>query len=118
MIIIFPQYSISPIFNFKSVYFCVPIFHWQVLIEITEASSVITWDFDVCKSDAVFNIYHSRKASQTQKKDTLTNLTGPGGNNMQVIDKSWILGTDYSLVEAALTCREGESIQVTYHMLR
>ncbi|XP_060748765.1 SEC14-like protein 1 [Tachysurus vachellii] len=83
----------------------------EVLIEITEASSVITWDFDVCKGDSVFNIYHSRKASQTQKKDTLTNLTGPGGNNVQVIDKSWILGTDYSLVEAALTCREGESIQ-------
>lgn len=93
--------------------FCVLLIHCQVLIEITEASSVITWDFDVCKGDAVFNIYHSRKAPQTQKRDTLGNLTGPGGNNMQVIEKAWILGKDYSLVETALTCREGESIQVT-----
>ncbi|KAK3520410.1 hypothetical protein QTP70_024160 [Hemibagrus guttatus] len=83
----------------------------EVLIEITEASSVITWDFDVCKGDAIFNIYHSKKAPQTQKKDTLVNLTGPGGNTVQVIDKTWILGKDYSLVETALTCREGESIQ-------
>lgn len=83
-----------------------------MLIEITEASSVITWDFDVCKGDVVFNIYHSKKAPQTQKKD----LTGPGGNNVQVIDKAWILGKDYSLVETALTCREGESIQVTSYV--
>ncbi|XP_026773037.3 SEC14-like protein 1 isoform X2 [Pangasianodon hypophthalmus] len=83
----------------------------EVLIAITEASSVITWDFDVCKGDAVFNIYHSKKAPQTQKRDTLGNLTGPGGNNVQMIDKAWILGKDYSLVETALTCREGESIQ-------
>ncbi|KAF4092678.1 hypothetical protein AMELA_G00023480 [Ameiurus melas] len=82
----------------------------EVLIEITEASSVITWDFDVCKGDAVFNIYHSRKAPQTQR-DTLGNLTGPGGNNVQVIEKAWTLGKDYSLVETALTCKEGESIQ-------
>ncbi|KAF7698182.1 SEC14-like protein 1 [Silurus meridionalis] len=83
----------------------------EVLIEITEASSVITWDFDVCKGDATFNIYHSKKAPQTQKRDTLGNLNAPGANNVQVIEKSWVLGKDYSLVETALTCREGESIQ-------
>ncbi|KAG7259155.1 hypothetical protein CRUP_010328, partial [Coryphaenoides rupestris] len=31
----------------------------ELLIEIIDASSVITWDFDVCKGDVVFNIYHS-----------------------------------------------------------
>lgn len=83
-----------------------------MLIEITEASSVITWDFDMCKGDAVFNIFHSKKAPQSQKRDTLGNLTGPGCNNMQIIEKAWILGKDYSLVETSLTCRESESIQV------
>lgn len=88
-------------------------FHCQVLIETREASSVITWDFDVCKGDAVFNIYHSRKAPQTQKRDTLGNLTSPGVNNVQVIETAWLLGKDYSLVETPLTCKEGESIQVS-----
>lgn len=83
-----------------------------MVIEITEASSVITWDFDVCKGDVVFKIYHSKKAPQCQKRDTLGSLTAPGGNNVQMIEKTWVLGKDYSLVETALTCREGESIQV------
>ncbi|XP_030645974.1 SEC14-like protein 1 [Chanos chanos] len=79
----------------------------EVLIKITEPSSVITWDFDVCKGDVIFNIYHSKKAPQPFRKD----ITSPGANNMQFIDKSWMLGYDYSMVETALTCREGESVQ-------
>ncbi|KAL7850720.1 hypothetical protein SRHO_G00200690 [Serrasalmus rhombeus] len=86
----------------------------ELLIEITEVSSVITWDFDVCKGDIIFNIYHSKRAPQPLKRETLGShgLAGPSGNNMQVIDRSWMLGQDYSMVESALTCREGESIQV------
>ncbi|XP_036445237.1 SEC14-like protein 1 [Colossoma macropomum] len=85
----------------------------ELLIEITEVSSVITWDFDVCKGDIIFNIYHSKRATQPSKRETLGShgLAGPSGNNMQVIDRSWMLGQDYSMVESALTCREGESIQ-------
>ncbi|KAL6477109.1 hypothetical protein MHYP_G00156080 [Metynnis hypsauchen] len=85
----------------------------ELLIEITEVSSVITWDFDVCKGDIIFNIYHSKRAPQPLKRETLGShgLAGPSGNNMQVIDRSWTLGQDYSMVESALTCREGESIQ-------
>ncbi len=88
--------------------------HFQVLIEITEVSSVITWDFDVCKGDVIFNIYHSRRAPQPVKRDVLSthNLGCPAGNNVQLIDRSWMLGQDYSMVETALTCREGESVQV------
>lgn len=87
---------------------------FQVLIEITEVSSVITWDFDVCKGDVIFNIYHSRRAPQPVKRDGLSahNLACPAGNNVQLIDRSWMLGQDYSMVETALSCREGESVQV------
>lgn len=48
------------------------------------------------------------------KKDTLGahGLTSLGTFNVQVIDKSWMLGKDYSMVERALTCNEGESVQV------
>lgn len=87
----------------------------QVLIEIIDASSVITWDFDMCKGDVVFNIYHSKRAPQPPRKDALGahGITSPGGNNVQLIDKSWTLGQDYSMVESPLTCREGESVQVS-----
>ncbi|KAM3863711.1 SEC14-like protein 1 [Diretmus argenteus] len=86
---------------------------YELLIKITEASSVITWDFDVCKGDVIFNIYHSKRASQTPKKDTLGahGITSPGAINVQLIDRSWVLGKDYSMVEKALSCREGESVQ-------
>lgn len=86
-----------------------------MLIEITEACSVITWDFDVSKGDVIFNIYHSKRAPQAPRKDALGahGITSPGGNNVQLIDKSWTLGQDYSMVESPLTCREGESVQVS-----
>ncbi|XP_077426520.1 SEC14-like protein 1 isoform X3 [Vanacampus margaritifer] len=85
----------------------------ELLIEIIDASSVITWDFDVCKGDVVFNIYHSKRAPQAPRKDPLGahGITSPGGNNVQLIDKSWTLGLDYSMVESPLTCKEGESVQ-------
>lgn len=90
-----------------------------MLIEITEACSVITWDFDVSKGDVVFNIYHSKRAPQPPKRDTLGShaLTSLGAVNAQLIDKNWVLGKDYSMVERALTCKEGESVQVWDEML-
>lgn len=86
-----------------------------MLIEIIDASSVITWDFDICKGDVVFNIYHSKRAPQLPRKDPLGahGITSPGVNNVQLIDKSWTLGQDYSMVESPLTCKEGESVQVS-----
>ncbi|KAM9844107.1 SEC14-like protein 1 [Aulostomus maculatus] len=85
---------------------------YEMLIEITEASSVITWDFDVAKGDVVFNIYHSKRTPQP-KKDTLSahGITSLGAVTSPVIERSWVLGHDYSMVEKALTCREGESVQ-------
>ncbi|KAM4585338.1 SEC14-like protein 1 isoform 1-T1 [Odontesthes bonariensis] len=85
----------------------------ELVIEIIDAASVITWDFDVCKGDIVFNIYHSKRAPQPPRKDPLGahGITSPGVNNVQLIDKSWTLGQDYSMVESPLTCKEGESVQ-------
>ncbi|XP_030893058.1 SEC14-like protein 1 isoform X1 [Leptonychotes weddellii] len=85
----------------------------EILIQIVDASSVITWDFDVCKGDIVFNIYHSKRSPQPPKKDSLGahSITSPGGNNVQLIDRVWQLGRDYSMVESPLICKEGESVQ-------
>lgn len=89
-----------------------------MLVEITEASSVITWDFDVSKGNVIFNIYHSKRAPQPQKRDTLGahGIPSLGAVNAQLIDRSWVLGKDYSMVEKALTCKEGESVQVWENM--
>ncbi|XP_068590773.1 LOW QUALITY PROTEIN: SEC14-like protein 1 [Cebidichthys violaceus] len=85
----------------------------ELLIEIIDASSVITWDFDMCKGDVVFNIFHSKRAPQPPRKDPLVAhvIPSPVGNNVQLIDRSWTLGQDYSMVESSLTCKEGESVQ-------
>ncbi|XP_033826995.1 SEC14-like protein 1 [Periophthalmus magnuspinnatus] len=86
---------------------------YEMLIEISEASSVITWDFDVSKGDVLFHLYHSRRAPQPQRRDTLGahGIGSLGAVNAPLIDKSWVLGKDYSMVEKALVCREGESVQ-------
>lgn len=63
------------------------------------------------KGDVVFNIYHSRRAPQPPRKET-HGIASLGAVNPQLIDKSWVLGQDYSMVEKALMCREGESVQV------
>nr|XP_015215255.1 PREDICTED: SEC14-like protein 5 isoform X2 [Lepisosteus oculatus] len=81
----------------------------EIVIEILEGSSVITWDFDILKGDLVFNIFHSKRSPQTTRKDPP--VSTPGGNSVQLIEKSWVLGVDYSMVESPLVCREGESIQ-------
>lgn len=85
-----------------------------MLIEITEACSVITWDFDVSKGDVIFNIYHSKREPLPTKRDTLGShaLASLGAANAQLIDRNWVLGKDYSMVERALACKEGESVQV------
>lgn len=106
-------------FNFWPTLPCLsslPLSPNQLLIEIIDASSVITWDFDMCKGDVVFNIYHSKRAPQPPRKDPLGphGITSPVGNNVQLIDKSWTLGQDYSMVESPLICKEGESVQVRF----
>lgn len=81
----------------------------EIVLEILEGCSVITWDFDILKGDVVFNIFHSKLLPQTPRKDPA--VLPPGGNNVQLIERSWVLGVDYSMVESPLTCREGDSIQ-------
>lgn len=78
----------------------------QVAMEILEGESVITWDFDILRGDVVFSLYHAKKVPRPGAREPGTRASG------QLIDKGWVLGRDYSRVEAPLVCREGESIQV------
>lgn len=87
----------------------------QISAEILEVESVITWDFDVLRGDVLFSLFHSKRAPVTHQKDASSSSvpsTASTSNNVQLIDKNWVLGVDYSWVEAPLVCKEGESIQV------
>ncbi|XP_036053579.1 SEC14-like protein 5 [Onychomys torridus] len=77
----------------------------EVAMEIPERGSVITWDFDILRGDVVFSLYHVKQAPKLGPQEPGVRASG------QLIDKSWVLGTDYSCVEAPLICREGQSIQ-------
>uniref|UniRef100_A0A8C5KGG3 SEC14-like lipid binding 5 n=1 Tax=Jaculus jaculus TaxID=51337 RepID=A0A8C5KGG3_JACJA len=77
----------------------------QVALDIPEGEAVITWDFDILRGNVVFSLYHAKQAPNPGPQE-------PGARaNGQLIDKGWVLGTDYSRVEAPLLCREGQSIQ-------
>ncbi|RMC17892.1 hypothetical protein DUI87_05561 [Hirundo rustica rustica] len=83
----------------------------EILVEILEGESVITWDFDILKGDVVFSLFHSKRAPEPSHKEATSPNPSAAGDNVQLIDKSWVLGVDYSRVESPLVCREGESIQ-------
>ncbi|XP_058426095.1 SEC14-like protein 5 [Diceros bicornis minor] len=77
----------------------------EVAVEILEGESVITWDFDILRGDVVFSLYYTKRAPTPGPREPGTGASG------QLTDKGWVLGTEYSRVEAPLVCREGESIQ-------
>ncbi|KAM9584246.1 SEC14-like protein 5 isoform 1-T1 [Trichechus inunguis] len=77
----------------------------EVAMEILEGESVITWDFDILRGDVVFSLYHAKHTPTLGPREHGARAGG------QLVDKGWVLGTDYSRVEAPLVCREGESIQ-------
>ncbi|XP_036266548.1 SEC14-like protein 5 [Pipistrellus kuhlii] len=77
----------------------------EVAVEILEGESVITWDFDILRGDAVFSLCYAKQAPKLGPREPGARVSG------QLMDKGETLGADYSPVEAPLICREGESIQ-------
>ncbi|XP_072029459.1 SEC14-like protein 1 [Amphiura filiformis] len=82
----------------------------EVIVQITEKQQVLTWDFDVLRGDIQFALLYSRKLLPVHREPI-----GPsamhGTTNTVVIDKSMTIGIDYRVVESALVCKAGESIQ-------
>uniref|UniRef100_H2YPN9 SEC14-like protein 1 n=1 Tax=Ciona savignyi TaxID=51511 RepID=H2YPN9_CIOSA len=76
----------------------------EVLVEVPERDCVITWDFDSVKGDVTFTLFHS---THPLGKNNVT-------NSSQVIAKHMTLGKDYTIMEAGIVCREGESVQVSH----
>uniref|UniRef100_H2YPN3 GOLD domain-containing protein n=1 Tax=Ciona savignyi TaxID=51511 RepID=H2YPN3_CIOSA len=93
----------------------------EVLVEVPERDCVITWDFDSVKGDVTFTLFHSTHPLGCIEEDTVQCINAaPSTNtstvfqapyNTQVIAKHMTLGKDYTIMEAGIVCREGESVQ-------
>nr|XP_033770260.1 SEC14-like protein 5 isoform X2 [Geotrypetes seraphini]XP_033770261.1 SEC14-like protein 5 isoform X2 [Geotrypetes seraphini] len=84
----------------------------EIGVEILEGESVITWDFDILRGDILFSLFHSKRVPVNLHRETApVPASTVAGSNVQLIDKGWVLGSDYSQVESPLVCREGESVQ-------
>lgn len=92
-----------------------------------DKGSVICWDFDVMKIDVSYSVLYTNKQlppSEEQSNEEeekvagcapasipLTMLSLEEKGQYTAIPKTWVLGQDYTCVEAALTCHDGESVQ-------
>lgn len=83
----------------------------EVLIQVPQESSVITWDFDILKGDVTFTVFRCLKnLHEPIHTHHVTGATG-GIGSVQYTDKSLVVGVDLSIVEAPHICRDGDSVQ-------
>ncbi|KAI8794138.1 SEC14-like protein 1 isoform X1 [Biomphalaria glabrata] len=87
-------------------------FPHEVLIEVPEKGSVVTWDFDILKGDVTFTVFLCRKAAPQQPlhQHYVGGTSGTMGC-VQYIDKTMVVGRDISIVEPPNICRDGDSVQ-------
>jgi len=100
----------------------------EILFDIKEKGSVITWDFDVIKQDVTFTVLRlDRLLPTVEESDEHESAQGCGGGHSAlpqlgrlsldgtagpiVIPKTWIINQDYHAVEPCLEIKEGESVQ-------
>ncbi|XP_014770135.1 SEC14-like protein 5 isoform X1 [Octopus bimaculoides] len=83
----------------------------EVLIQVPQKNSVITWDFDILKGDITFTVFRCMK--QLHEPIHTHHVTGAtaGIGSVQYIEKSMAVGAELSIVEPPHICRDGDSIQ-------
>ncbi|XP_012563299.1 SEC14-like protein 5 [Hydra vulgaris] len=79
----------------------------EVIITVTEAECVITWDFDVIEGDCVFQLLRHKRPREA------TNLTSCLGDT-SITKQSIRPGIDAQVVERPITCAQGDSLQGTH----
>ncbi|XP_071954552.1 SEC14-like protein 5 [Antedon mediterranea] len=77
----------------------------EVLVKISAAQEVLTWDFDVLRGDVIFSVLFVNKPIHHPKE-----TPGLLGNTIYM-DKTMVSGVDYRIIESSLVCKAGESIQ-------
>ena len=86
---------------------------FQVLIQVPQKGSVITWDFDILKGDVTFTVLRCRQHPTAEPHEHHISGAVGGIGSKQYIDKHTVVGVDVSIVEAPTVCRDGDSVQVS-----
>ncbi|XP_078316638.1 SEC14-like protein 5 isoform X2 [Crassostrea virginica] len=104
-----PPLSVDSCYNTSHV---VKDFPHEVLIQVPQKGSVITWDFDILKGDVTFTVLRCKRSISADPVHQHHVSTATGGiGSVQYIDKSMQVGPDLSIVERPLICRDGDSVQ-------
>lgn len=86
----------------------------QVLIQVPQKSSVITWDFDILKGSVTFTIYRSREQLAALRHEHHVPGAVGGIGSQQYISKRMSVGVDLVVCCQPCICRDGDSIQVFF----
>ena len=94
------------------------ISHSQVLIQVPQKGSVITWDFDILKGDVTFTVFRCKRSISADPFHQ-HHVSGAAGGigSVQYIGKAMQVGPDLSIVEPPHICRDGDSVQVSFHII-
>ncbi|KAK7111754.1 SEC14-like protein 1 isoform X2 [Littorina saxatilis] len=87
-------------------------FPHEVLIQVPQKGSVITWDFDILKGDVTFTVFRCKQSIREDPvhQHHVSGATG-GIGSVQYINKTMTVGVDISIVEPPHICRDGDSVQ-------
>lgn len=87
-------------------------FPHEVLLQVPQRGSVITWDFDILKGDVTFTVFRCKTplSEAPLHQHHVSGATG-GIGSVQYIDKGMTVGVDLSIVEPPHICRDGDSLQ-------
>lgn len=78
-----------------------------MILTVSEAESVLTWDFDVIEGDCHFQVLrHKRPREANMVSTTCLGDTG-------ITKPSIRPGIDAQVVERPILCRQGDSVQVS-----
>ncbi|KAJ8318370.1 hypothetical protein KUTeg_003461 [Tegillarca granosa] len=104
-----PPLSTDSLYNTAHV---VKDFPHEVLIQVPQRGSVLTWDFDILKGDVTFTVLKCKGSisADPHHQHHVSGATG-GIGSVQYIDKSMQVGVDLSIVEPPCICRDGDSVQ-------
>lgn len=82
------------------------------MVTVSEAESVITWDFDIIDGDIVFTVLRHKRPREASSGNFASN--GCLGESMSSRLSGVRPGIDAVVVERPIVCSQGESVQVSF----
>ncbi|XP_063444838.1 SEC14-like protein 1 isoform X1 [Mytilus trossulus] len=106
-----PPLSIDSLYQTSYV---VKDFSHEVLINVPQRGSVITWDFDILKGDVTFTVIRYKYGTlpaEPYHQHHVQSASGGIGSVQYIDNKTMQVGKDLTIVEAPHICRDGDSVQ-------